>query len=167
VPYFIREGLTVAIHRKVPDKRPGANPGATRDVTVPTFSYENDGLADLIVAAWANDKYDFGGAVKGPHFQDALLDRDTTKPLPYPPTAKARDTAREAVNFYANMDLKSVVVITEEEHDNDYTTEDVDEVTLVLPRDSRLAYGALSGAPYAPDLLETAKLLMSCTPNGI
>jgi hypothetical protein len=65
------------------------------------------------------------------------------------------------------MDLKSVVVITEAEHDLDYTTTDLDEVTLVLPRDSRLAGGAISGAPYAPDLLETAKLLMSCTPNGI
>jgi hypothetical protein len=155
----------MGIKRKVPKQ--GAAAGTTIDVTVPTFSYQNDRLAELIVAAWANQKFDFGGGVSGPHLQDALLDRDKTQPQPYPPTTKARNTAREAVNFFANMDLKSVVVITEEEHDNEYMTTDVDELTLVLPRDSRLAGGAISGAPYAPDLLETAKLLMSCTPNGI
>lgn len=153
----------MAIHRKVPDTRQGAQPGATVDITVPTFSYENDGLADLIVAAWANDKFDFGGGVSGRHFQDALVARDSTGA----PTPKARETATAAVNFYANMDLKSVAIITEAEHDLDYTTTDVDELTLVLPRDSRLAGGAISGAPYAPDLLETAKILMACTPNGI
>ena len=65
------------------------------------------------------------------------------------------------------MDLKSVVVITEAEHDNDYTTSDLDELTLVLPRDTRLSSGAIDHAPSAPDLVETAKLLMACTPNGI
>jgi hypothetical protein len=149
----------VAIHRRVPDP---AHTGATKDVTVPTFSYQNDRLADLIVAAWVNGPFDFGGGVTGPNLGDALTDRSAGNPTP-----TARKTARAAVNFFANMDLKSVVVITETEHDNDYTTTDLDELTLVLPRDTRLTTGAISRAPYAPDLLETAKLLMACTPNGI
>jgi len=152
----------VAIHKKVPV--PGGT--TTKDVTVPTFSYQNDRLADLIVAAWVNGQFDFGGGVAGPKLGDALAGPGSRDPAGNP-TPTARKTARAAVNFFANMDLKSVVVITEAEHDLDYTTTDLDEVTLVLPRDSRLNTGAISGAPYAPDLLETAKLLMACTPNGI
>jgi hypothetical protein len=151
----------VAIHKKVPV--PGGT--TTKDVTVPTFSYQNDRLADLIVAAWVNGPFSHGG-VSVAKLGDALVGPGSRDAQGLPKQS-ARDVAKAAVNFFANMDLKSVVVITEDEHDLDYTTTDLDEVTLVLPRDSRLNTGAISGAPYAPDLLETAKLLMACTPNGI
>jgi hypothetical protein len=151
----------MAIHKKVPDKNAEA-PGATKDITLPAFSYQNDRLADLIVAAWANGSFSHGG-VTVQRLGDALVkDRDAQGR----PTPTARATAKAAVNFFANMDLKSVVVITEEEHDNEYTMQDPDEVVFVLPRVTRLT-AAVSGPPYAPDLLETAKLLMACTPNGI
>ena len=60
----------MAIHRRVPDP---AHSEATRDVTVPTFSYQNDGLANLIVAAWANGPFDFGSGVTGANLKDALV----------------------------------------------------------------------------------------------
>jgi len=154
----------MAIHKKVPNP----HGGAPIDVTVPTFSYQNTGLADLIVAAWQNGRFAQGG-VDVPNLGDALVGppggiaRDASGK----PTQAARDTAKAAVNFFADMDLNSVVVITEAEHDLNYTTTDLDEVTFVLPRSSRVIPAAVSGSPSASDLLETAKCLMACTPNGI
>jgi hypothetical protein len=55
--------------------------------------------------------------------------------------------------------LKRAVIISEKEHDDGYTMEFEDDVVFVLPRKTRLGTGA--------DLLNTAKLLMACTPNGI
>jgi hypothetical protein len=52
------------------------------------------------------------------------------------------------------------VIISEDEHDNGYTMETVNDVVFVLPNKDR---AVLTGA----NLLNTAKLLMSCTPNGI
>jgi hypothetical protein len=90
----------------------------------------------------------------------ALTDRKNGVPSPL-----AQAAARAAVNFFAGMDLASAVVITEQEHDNGFTMQDDDQVVFVLPRDSRVT--GLPGQSHSPDLLETAKLLMSCTPNGI
>jgi hypothetical protein len=56
--------------------------------------------------------------------------------------------------------LKRAVIISEDEHDRGYTMEFEDDVVFVLPRKSRLGAGGAN-------LLETAKLLMACTPNGI
>jgi hypothetical protein len=150
----------VAIRKKVPVRRHGAPAGTTTDITLPVFSYQNDNLADLIVAAWADGPF-AGGGVSVPHLGRALTDRDPQTGLP---TTLARNTAKAAVNAMANMDLKSAVVITEEEHDDDYTMQDPDEVVFVLPNQSRLI---LNPAPTPQQLLETAKLLMACTPNGI
>ncbi len=44
----------MAIKKKVPVRRHGAPAGTMTDITLPVFSYQNDKLADLIVAAWAN-----------------------------------------------------------------------------------------------------------------
>jgi hypothetical protein len=52
------------------------------------------------------------------------------------------------------------VIITEDEHDDDYTSEDELEVVFVLPKLERVV-------STPAHLLETAKLLMACTPNGI
>jgi hypothetical protein len=51
----------VAIKKTVPVRRHGAPAGATTDITLPVFSYQNDHLADLIVAAWANGPFTGGG----------------------------------------------------------------------------------------------------------
>ena len=150
----------MAIKKKVPVRRHGAPAGSSTDITLPVFSYQNDKLGALIVAAWANAPFNAGG-VNVPHLGDALVDRDPHTGLP---TQAARDTAKAAVNSFAGMDLKSVVVITEDEHDDDYTMQDPDEVVFVLPRSSRVA---TVPAPTAQQLLETAKVLMACTPNGI
>jgi hypothetical protein len=154
----------VAIRKKVPVRRHGVPPGTTTDITLPVFSYENEKLADLIIAAWIDGPFS-GGGVTVPHLGRALTDRDSTTLLP---STLARNTARAAVNTIAGMDLTSVVVITEEEHDDDYTMQDPNEVVFVLPNQSRAVIPSPSPAPpYPTDLLETAKLLMACTPNGI
>jgi hypothetical protein len=71
------------------------------------------------------------------------------------------DAATERVKA-AGYDLKCAVVITEEEHDNDYTMQKPNEVVFVLPNRNRVKS---FGDPAR--LLDTAKLLMACTPNGI
>jgi len=74
-------------------------------------------------------------------------------------------TATKAVNKLAGLTLKRAVVITEAEHDSHYTMQDEDEVVFVLPNETRKP--APAPAPTHAQLLETAKLLMACTPNGI
>ena len=133
-------------------KKPGAGPtkdGVAQDVTVPSFTFApNDDLARMIVQAWTAQD-----------FRDLLLKRDAQNR----PTADAVQTATEAVNA-AGFNLKRAVVISEKEHDADYTMGDpVTEVVFVLPDPARL------GAAFVPNqsLLDTARLLMACTPNGI
>jgi hypothetical protein len=138
---------------------------------MPVMFYSSDGLRDLIVAAWANRSWTDpapGGLGTVPKLGDALTDRDPLTGLPSP---AAKATAKAAVNAMAGLDLKSVVVITEAEHDDDYTMQDDEEVVFVLPRPSRSVIASAPGPfpvpPYPAKLLETAKLLMACTPNGI
>jgi hypothetical protein len=133
-------------------KKPGVGPmvnGAHSDVTVPSFSYApNENLAQLIVQAWSIQT-----------FSDQLLDRDALGK----PTPLAVKTATDAVNA-AGFNLKRAVVIREKEHDADYTMGDAaTEVVFVLPDPVRLGTGFVPGQ----SLLETARLLMACTPNGI
>jgi hypothetical protein len=66
------------------------------------------------------------------------------------------------------IDLKRAVVITEVEHDNDYF-KDEDEIVFVLPDASLVASlpSPVPAPPNPPRLVEAAKLLMACTPNGI
>ena len=133
-------------------KKPGVGPlinGAPSDVTVPSFSYApNENLAQLIVQTWSI-----------PTLSDQLLERDGAGR----PTPLAVQTATDAVNA-AGFNLKRAVVISEKEHDGDYTMGDAaSEVVFVLPDPVRLGTGFVPGQ----SLLETARLLMSCTPNGI
>jgi hypothetical protein len=126
----------------------GATGLAPGEATVPTFSFDNDGLAELIVEAWTNRD-----------FRNKLLDRDpSTKEV----TAAAAEMATKAVNA-RGFNLKRAVIITEDEHDNHYRMQTNDEVVFVLPDHTRL------GTAFMPNssLLDTARLLMSCTPNGI
>jgi hypothetical protein len=139
----------MAILKPIPDPIKGA--GATKPLTLPAFSYHpNDGLAEMIVEAWANKT-----------FRDGLLERDNANPKK--PTDAAVQLATSSVNA-RGFNVKRAVVISEAEHDADYTMTGPDEVVFVLPDNTRL------GTPYAAgssSLLDTAKLLMACTPNGI
>jgi len=133
-------------------KKPGVGPanasGAATDVTLPSFSFApNDGLAELIVQAWT---------IKD--FRDQLLQRDNQKK----PTTAAVKAATDAVNA-AGFNLKRAVVISEKEHDANYTMQDTTEVVFVLPDLERLGTSFVPGE----SLLDTARLLMACTPNGI
>ena len=129
-------------------KKPKVGPLAA-DVTIPTFSFApNDGLAELIVQAWTISE-----------LRAQLLDRDAATQKPTNAAVKA---ATDAVNA-AGFNLKRAVVISEKEHDADYTMQDLTEVVFVLPDRERLGTSFVPGE----SLLDTARLLMACTPNGI
>ena len=132
-------------------KKAGVGPvvgGAPTDATIPTFSFApNDDLAQLIVQAWT---------IKP--FRDQLLERDAA----HKPTNAAVKAATDSVNA-AGFNLKRAVVISEKEHDADYTMQQPTEVVFVLPDFERLGTGFVPGQ----SLLDTARLLMACTPNGI
>jgi hypothetical protein len=107
------------------------------------------GIAQVIVDAW-----------NGVATLDKILQRETTGANKGMATQIAVNQATAAINAAApNFDLKRAVIITEDEHDTGYTMETPDDVVFVLPNKSRLGAGA--------NLLNTAKLLMACTPNGI
>lgn len=111
------------------------------DLKVADFSYQNDALAQLIVHAWTD-----GG------FQSSLLQRETDGSSP---NAKA---ALADCGIY----LSNPIVITEADYDNGFDMHVDDQVVFVLPNYQRTA------SPVAGHtLLETAKLLMACVPNGI
>jgi hypothetical protein len=133
-------GLIMAILKTVP--------GSVAPVTVPDFSFSpNDALAQFIVDAWANQE-----------FRDSLLERESDNITVTPAAAKTAKQALAARGFH----LKRAVVIKEAEYDANYTMQHPDEVVFVLPNHTR------PGNP-APgqSLLDTARLLMACTPNGI
>jgi hypothetical protein len=58
--------------------------------------------------------------------------------------------------------LENPVVITEQAYYKHHVLQSKNEVVFVLPDETRAA-----AAPTGQNLLETAKLLMACTPNGI
>jgi hypothetical protein len=131
----------MAIHKKVPDRsRLG---GETKHLVLPAFSFEpTDALAKMVVDAWASP--------------GNLLERDPHTLLP---TQRAVQEATTRVKA-AGYDLERAVVITEAEHDNDYIMQSDNEIVFVLPNKNRIA------SP-STNLLDTAKLLMGCTPNGV
>jgi hypothetical protein len=114
------------------EKRLG-NKKPERHVKVADFSYESESLAQMIVDAWTNKK-----------FQKQLLDK------------------RNAVRLLAERGvfLKKAHVISEANYNKGHRCKDADEIVFVLPNAKR---AGLSNRP----LLETAKLLMAITPNGI
>jgi len=108
------------------------------DEKVLDFSYTSDILAQLVVDAWASN---------------GLWNKLTN----HANQAAVRDELASRGVF-----LHHPVVLTEDEYNDGWQQEDDDEVVLVLPKPSRkiAATGAFT-------LLETAKLLMAVTPNGI
>ena len=105
---------------------------------VADFSYQNDALAQMIVDAWTNAA-----------FYNSLID---------PPTATRVSNAKAALEA-RGIYLMHPIVLKEEEYENGWPLHDANGVIFVLPKRTR----ATAGKP----LLETAKLLMACTPNGI
>jgi hypothetical protein len=146
--------LTVAIRKKVKYRHHGVPHDTETDLTMPVFSYSNPGLAQLIVNAWTDTPAGF---------RNSLLDRHPVTGLPTPGAVTA---ATDAVNTLASLSLKRAVVITEAEHDGEYTMQDDDEVVFVLPNATRQPAPTGPG-PTPAKLLATAQLLMACTPNGI
>ena len=108
---------------------------------VADFSYQNDSLAQMIVHAWTDST-----------FQTSLLHRESDGSSP---NAKA---ALADCGIY----LSNPVVISENEYSDGYHLHAPDGVVFVLPNYQRAA-----SPPSGHTLLETAKLLMACTPNGI
>src|SRR5262249_25189017 len=110
------------------------------DVRVADFSYQNDALADLIVRAWTNGT-----------FQNGLITG----------TPAQRINHAQAALKQRGINLTSPIVLSEQEFNEGWDAANDDEVVFVLPNVSRAT--TTTGTP----LLETAKLLMACTPNGI
>jgi hypothetical protein len=116
---------------------------------VPDVSYHpNDSLAQMIVDAWVDDD-----------FRHHLLQRDAAGH----PTHDAVRLARTSL-AQAGLFLERAVVISEDEYNNGYQIQPADiksEVVFVLPNQQRVK------PRTNQSLLETARLLMAATPNGI
>jgi hypothetical protein len=115
------------------------------------FSYENEVLAQLIVDLWNNP-------------QSNLIHPSGhgTTPQQYAARSAAAQAALKARGIY----LEEPIVITEQEYDDGFLLKDAHfdpdiAVVFVVPRASRPTTAG------APPLLETAKMLMAITPNGI
>jgi len=76
-------------------------------------------------------------------------------------TPAARTAAAQQALDDRGIHMSDPIVITEAEYYSGYTMSSNDGVVFVLPNGSR----ADTSAPHS--LLEVAKLLMACTPNGI
>ena len=145
---FIREG-------SVAPRAPGGikRKRGTEEITTPDFELAPDavpGIAQVIVDIWT-------GAVS----LNTLMQRETTGSNKGMATQAAVDLATATINATTpNYNFVRVVIISEEEHDKGYAMEDPDDVVFVLPNQGRINS---TGA----NLLNTAKLLMACTPNGI
>jgi hypothetical protein len=85
-------------------------------------------------------------------FRDSLTSQTSGEP--------ARSKAAQDALDERGIHMSKPVVITETEYYEGYTMTDPDGVVFVLPNGSRA--NAAGGS-----LLEAAKLLMACTPNGI
>ena len=116
--------------------------GTDEEQRVAEFSYQNDALADLIVKAWTNKP-----------FLDSLTKQSNTED-------QRSQAAKDALDD-RGIHMTKPIVITEDEYYQGYTMANDAGVVFVLP-DAARANIADGGS-----LLEVAKLLMACTPNGI
>jgi len=141
MPGLLHErGLPMAIK-----KRKVKLDGSVTTVPAPDFSFSpNDSLAQMIVDLWVDDDY-----------RAAVLKR---KPdgTPTDEAAALAQVSLAARGFY----LDCATVITEDEYDADYTAGPT-EIVFVLPDAERVTPRA------GQSLLDTARLLMATTPNGI
>jgi hypothetical protein len=124
------------------------------DMTVPEFAIPPDavpGIAQVIVDIWQNKPG-----------LDKIFDRNLTGANQGMATDDAVKQATAAINAAApGFNLQRAVIIREVEHDKGYTMEFENDVVFVLPNPGRVKDVA------AANVIQTAKLLMACTPNGI
>ena len=115
------------------------------DVKLADFSYSSNEIANnIIVRAWTNAVFRDGLVADAPNSTVDMAHRVTN----------ARN-ALLALN--PPIHLTNPLVLTEVEYDQGWEMDSDDQVVFVLPKMSR----------QAGNLLETAKLLMACVPNGI
>jgi hypothetical protein len=153
----------MAIVKKVSDLN---HPSEKKHLVLPAFSFATDdasatNLANMIIDAWNNVPFTFtppGGVPTTVPLGATLVQRDANKL----PTLLAKQTALARVQQAGFANLTGAVVITEVEHDNNYIMQSDNEIVFVLPDQNRVTL-----APAGPTLLDTAKLLLACTPNGI
>jgi hypothetical protein len=109
---------------------------------VAEFSYENEELAAMIVRAWMDNP---------PGFLDGLVGNH--------PIAQRTANAQAALLGLPihPIGLAEPIVITEDEYYAGWESDDDNQVVFVLPNGSR----------QVGNLIESAKLLMANTPNGI
>jgi hypothetical protein len=148
--YFIMEGLNVAPKKRGVYADPAGTAAPQLQDKVADFSYESDALAQLIVDMWIGAHADL---LKAP------------APTDYGPRSANAKAAFAARGIY----LKQPIVITEDEYDAGFSLADAgltvtEGVVFVVPRDRRATGATTTGGP---PLLETAKMLMAITPNGI
>jgi hypothetical protein len=124
------------------------------DITIPDFELDPDavpGIAQVIVDIWQQTLPNL----------DKVLERVTTGAKKGMATTTAVQQATAAINAATpHYNFLRCVIISEEEHDNGYTMETENDVVFVLPNQGRIDTGG-------GNLLDSAKLLMACTPNGI
>jgi len=126
---------------------PSATPHAQIEDKVADFSYESPALAQLIVDIWG-----------GQHAE--LIDTNRTG------VQRSDDAKNLFLTLNPPLKLDQPIVIKEDEYVNGYQLdrEGLDPtkaVVFVVPRPARLIN------PGAAGLIETAKMLMAITPNGI
>jgi hypothetical protein len=143
---FIREGLIVARKKRGIYADPAGTAIANLEDKVADFSYQNDSLADLIVECWTIG---------------STLTNLTTG------SGTARSSAAKAALAARGIYLDHPIVVTEDEYENGFSLATAglpadQGVVFVVPRQAR----ATITTPPKP-LLETAKMLMAITPNGI
>jgi len=150
--------LPVAAHAAGPKKKrgiyadPAGTPKENLEDKVADFSYQNDVLAQLIVDMWAG----------APVANLITPSGAGTTQLEYQQRSSRAKAALAARGIY----LEQPIVITEDEFDDGFSLADAglsatNGVVFVLPRNTRpTTFGG-------PPLLETAKMLMAITPNGI
>jgi TAT (twin-arginine translocation) pathway signal sequence len=134
------------------------------DDKIADFSYTNDALAQLIVDMWLGKHTDLispeGGGTAPPTQQDY----------------KNRSAAAKIALAERGIILQLPIVITEKEYAAGFRLKDADlldpngentGVVFVLPRQDRAIPISTTPPSTPPPLLETAKMLMAITPNGI
>jgi|tagenome__1003787_1003787.scaffolds.fasta_scaffold20968955_2 hypothetical protein len=123
-------------------------PGIFRDgdkkLKVADFSYApNDSLAQMIVDAWVDD-----------NFRNLLLNGGSKDRKN---NAKALFASR---GFFWRKTRMTPIVISETEYNQGWVLSDEKELCFVLPDHE-------GTCPPGQNLLDTARLLMAATPNGI
>ena len=122
--------------------KPGSSGTNKADVKVADVSYQNEELAAMIVRAWTDQPAGF---------QNSLLVGSSLQRM------AAAQAALQGFPIHP-IGLASPIVITEDEYNDGWECDNDEQVVFVLPNAARQS---------GTNLLETAKMLMACVPNGI